>query len=305
VNGVVFPGQGTQRTGMGERFHHLSARARAMYDEASSVLGRDVTELCFRGTPDELRDTRNAQVAVVVTNLAAYELLVESGRRADIVAGHSVGELSALAVAGCLDLAEVVLTVRERASLMSAVEVPGTMAAVTGLDADRVEALCSEADETVVAAAYNSLTNTVVSGTSAGVAAVVEGARRSGGRVSPLPVSHAFHSPLMAPALAAWDQHVRGLTFRDPHTPIVTNVSGTLTRDGQEIRQAIIDQLTKAVQWRRTMSTFRAARVETVIEAGHSRFLTGLARDTADAVPTVSLLHPRTLAGLLSAGVRP
>lgn len=304
MRAFVFPGQGTQRTGMGERFANLSPAAHERYVRAGELLGRDVAALCFRAPPEVLRDTRNAQVAVVVTNLAALELVRSVGCRADVVAGHSVGELSALVAAGCLSADDAVRTVDVRAGLMGGVRARGSMASVRGLDVDRVEAICREvAPGQVVVAVVNDERDVVVSGPDALVRAVERGARDGGARVAGLEVSHAFHSPSMAEVRVPWEAHVSSLTLHPLDLPVVLNVTGEATTDLSVVRQALIDQVTAPVRWWQSLDTMRALGVDDVLEVGHSRFLSGLARRSI-GVSAASLIEPRAVHDLMEGAVR-
>jgi len=294
---------------MGERFHHLSAGARSVFEEASDVVGRDVAALCFRAPPDELRDTRNAQIAVVVTGLAAYELASEWGFRPEVLAGHSVGELAAVVAAGCLDLTTGIRAVRERAELMGAVPTPGTMAAVGGVDPALLAQLCSSVRDTgqVAVAVYNSDANTVIAGDVHAVEAVVAAVKAEGGMARPLDVSHAFHSPLMEPMAAAWSDHVQTLPLRDPKVPIVGNVTAAPLRTASDVREELTAQVLSPVRWAQSLACLGALGVRAAVELGDTRVLAGFSRSATPPLKTISLGHPqgiRSLARLVEEGGR-
>lgn len=299
----LFPGQGTQRTGMGERFFHLSGGAKAVFSTASEVLERDIAALCFRAPPDVLRDTTNAQVAVVVTGLAAYEVAAEMGFNPDVVAGHSVGELAAIAVAGCLDLPDVLLAVQRRAELMGALPRVGGMAAIGGIGETRLAELCERAAEVgrVGIAVHNSDTNVVVSGDVDGVSAVCDAVRAEGGKATVLEVSHAFHSPLMTPVAAPWAEYLDGVAFRDPKTPVIGNVSGQPLHTAADVCTELADQVVRPVRWADSLRRLSAMGVELAVELGDTRALTGMSRNVTPPLETISLGDPKGLRALAQA----
>lgn len=292
MRALLFPGQGSQRTGMGEQLFHVSSRARALYGFASEVLDLDVAALCFRAPPAVLTDTRNAQIAITVTNLAAHEVLLEAGISSDIVAGHSVGELSAVVAAGCLDLTDGLRAVARRAELMGSVTVPGAMVAVTGCPRSRAAAVCDDvAGSTgpVVVAVVNSDVHLVVSGADGAVEEVVRRLREPGVRTQRVAVSHAFHSPLMAPVVGEWRRYLGGLRFADPRVPVVTNVTGEVLESGSSVRDALVAQVTAPVRWRDCLVTMVRRGVETAVETGDSRFLARFSRRVDPPLPTMTV----------------
>ena len=309
MRAALFPGQGAQRPGMGEWFHHRSARARELFRRAGDVLGRDMAELCFRAPASELRDTRQAQVAMVVHSLAGHEVLDEHGWTPDIVAGHSVGELTAAIVAGALGFEVGLQAVARRAELMASVPEAGAMTAVVGLAPEAVAGLCEEragdgldrdasGSHRVVVAVTNSATNTVVSGSVDGIEAVEHAARDRGARVSRLPVSHAFHSPLMEPAAAAWAAHLAEVPLAAPRVPVVVNATGRPVTDAASLRSALAGQMTGRVRWHESLLTLRAMGVSTAVEVGDTRVLTAFARGVGGGLRALSLSDRRTLGAL-------
>ncbi|MEW9555570.1 ACP S-malonyltransferase [Nonomuraea sp. NPDC050783] len=296
--GYLFPGQGTVRVGMGAWLRRRPV-ARDRLDLVDTLLDRPITPLCARGPLDRLVATEHAQVAVTACNLAALAVLEEEGHRAAVVAGHSVGELSALHAAGALTLADTVRLVGTRAALMAAVGERGGMRAVMGLPVERVEELAEAASvpgEPVVVALENAPGHVVVSGVPFALdrlAALATDATK----VVPLQVGNAFHSPLMAPALPGWAEAVRATTLREPRVPVVPNVTGEPTTDVATLREALIGQLTGRVLWTRTVAAVDA--IATGVEVGDSKVLTGLSR-RAEA-RCLSMSDPGTLRRLAKA----
>lgn len=301
MRAVVFPGQGSQRPGMGEKLFHLSSRVRSFYRDASDVLGIDTEALCFRSTPAELTETHNAQIAITVTNLASYELFRETNEPPDLVAGHSVGELSAVAVAGCLSTEDVLRAVAVRAALMASLGPGGAMQAISGCPAVTVEAACSSVTDLgpVGVAVYNTDLQLIVSGCEAAVDEVAHRLRRPGVRATKLAVSHAFHSPLMLPVIGDWRAYLEQLIFDDPAVPVVANVTGEALGDGTAVREALIAQITAPVLWAGSLATIANSGVGTVIEAGEGRYLGRLSRQVSPLlrpVPLLKAVDPQRLA---------
>ncbi|MFI9008204.1 ACP S-malonyltransferase [Actinosynnema sp. NPDC053489] len=277
--GFVFPGQGTARVGMGGWLRRDPAGA-AVIARADELLPEPVSELCARGPLDKLVNTLHAQPAVTACNLAALAVLRERGVEPDVVAGHSVGEVSALCAAGVLDVDTAVRLVATRSRLMADLPDTGGMSAVMGLPPDRVEELVAEAarpGEPLVVGLENAPDHAVVSGATAAVARLAELAAAAGARkVVPLKVSNAFHSPLMAGALDGWAEAVRATPMSPPRVPVVPNATAEPTTDLPTIVDALIAQLTARVRWTATMHAL--ADVETLVEVGDSKVLTGLLR---------------------------
>ena len=296
--GVMFPGQGTQRTGMGR----LAERsAPEVFDLGSEVLGRNLRDLCFRCPARELVLTQNAQVAVFTCNAASAEALRAEGHRPVLAVGHSVGELNALCEAGVMSLEEGFRLVATRGELMGRVRTAGTMAAIVGLGSAAVERICAEVRERtcVVAALFNGPVNTVVSGTVEGVEECARIALREGARkVTRLEVSSAFHSPLMAEVAGEWRAVVERLKLRAPCIPVVLNATGAACDDADEIRRALVAQLTEPVRWVAAVRSATRLGVRTLVEAGDSKVLSALVRAITPQVACVPMQDPRALARL-------
>ncbi|MFD7658231.1 ACP S-malonyltransferase [Actinosynnema sp. NPDC059797] len=292
--GFVFPGQGTARVGMGGWLRRDPVGA-AVVARADELLPEPVSELCARGPLDRLVDTLHAQPAVTACNLAALAVVRAAGVEPDVVAGHSVGEISALCAAGVLDVDTAFRLVGVRARLMADLPGAGGMTAVLGLDPQRVEELAAEAarpDEPLVVGLENAPDHTVVSGAVGAVDRLAGLAAAAGARkVVALKVSNAFHSPLMAGALDGWAEAVRATPMSPPRVPVVPNATAEPTTDLPTIVDALIAQLTARVRWTETMRAL--ADTGTLVEVGDSKVLTGLLRGVG--VRCASLADPAAL----------
>ena len=281
MTAYVFPGQGAQFTGMGRSTYELSGLAKSLYDQADEVLGYALTQVMFGGSDEELRQTRITQPAIFVQSAIAY-LTAEERPQPDAVAGHSLGEYTALVAAGTLTFADALRLVRERAEAMqeAADAQPGTMAAVLGLDDALIESACAEIEEVVVPANYNSPGQLVISGTEEGIATATKVLQDLGARrVLQLPVGGAFHSPLMAPASDRLRAAIEETVFRPAGCPVYQNVDAKPSVDPTTIRTKLIDQLTGAVRWTQTVTAMQAAGVDRFVEVGgKGGILAGLIR---------------------------
>ncbi|PAP75256.1 ACP S-malonyltransferase [Rubrivirga marina] len=282
----LFPGQGSQAPGMAADLTEIP-EARAILDEADDVLGFSLTELMFGDDAEVLKPTEITQPALYAHSLAANAALAARGVKPDLAAGHSLGEWSALAAVGALSFADGLQAVRRRGELMAqAGDVrPGAMSAVLGLDAEALEAVCQEATEAgegeVVPANYNDPGQIVISGDApaverAGAAASEAGARR----VVPLPVSGAFHSPLMKFARDGLKETLDALEIRVPSCPVVLNVTAEPTTDPDAIRLRLLDQLTAPVRWAQSLERMQAEGATRFVEVGTGKVLSGLVRRT-------------------------
>ena len=289
MTAFLFPGQGSQKPGMGADLYAHFPAARARFDEADAVLGFALTEVMFaegESAAEPLKRTEITQPALYVHSLAAYAVLEEHGRLPDMAAGHSLGEYSALAATGTLTFADGLQAVRRRGELMAqAGEArPGAMAAVLGLDAALLERVCAEAsgdDGVAVPANYNDPGQIVISGDPAAVERAGEGAKAAGAkRVVPLPVSGAFHSPLMAFAHDGLAAALEALPIHPPRCPVYLNVTAAPSTDPDEIRRRLLEQLTAPVRWTQTLERMRADGAERFLEVGSGNVLSGLARRT-------------------------
>ncbi|MCA2220972.1 ACP S-malonyltransferase [Nonomuraea aurantiaca] len=290
--GFLFPGQGTVRVGMGAWLRRRPV-ARARLDEVDALLAQPITPLCARGPLERLVATEHAQVAVTACNLAALAVLLEEGFEPLVVAGHSVGELSALHAAGVLTLADTVRLVELRSRLMAEVGVTGGMHAVMGLPVEEVEALAAEAgsaDEPLVVGLENAPGHVVVSGALPALDRLGKLATRAS-KIVPLRVGNAFHSPLMAAAVPAWAEAVRAAPMSAPLVPVVPNVTGEPTTDLATLRDALVAQLTGRVRWTDTVSAVE--EFAPGVEVGDSKVLAGLSRRAG--ARCLSLAEPATL----------
>ena len=289
MTAFLFPGQGSQKAGMGADLYEAFPAARARFDEADDVLGFALTEVMF-GAGDEaaerLRQTEITQPALYVHSLAAFAVLEEKAHAPTMAAGHSLGEYSALAAAGALSFADGLRAVRRRGELMARAGTvrPGAMAAVLGLDAAAVEKACADAStdgEVAVPANYNDPGQLVISGDPAAVARAGEAAKAAGAkRVVPLPVSGAFHSPLMGFARDGLAEALAALTISAPRCPVYLNVTAAPETDPEAIRRRLLEQLTAPVRWAQTLQRMHADGATRFVEVGAGNVLAGLARRT-------------------------
>ena len=279
----MFPGQGSQQVGMGRELAALYPVAQETFDEADAALGYKLSQLCFEGPEDQLKLTEITQPAILTVSIAAWRVLQSQGMTPSYVAGHSLGEYSAHVAAGTLSFADAVRTVRNRGKYMQeAVPVGvGAMAAILALSAEKVEEICAEAaqGEVCQAANLNSPDQTVISGNTAAVERAAGLAKQRGAkRAILLPVSAPFHCALMQPAQdrLAGDLHV--LEFHHTEMPVMCNVDAALVTTGDQSRDALIRQVTGAVQWVKSMRALIALGVENFVEVGPGKVLSGLMR---------------------------
>lgn len=277
--GFLFPGQGSQYVGMGADLCDRYSEAKDVYARAADVLEFDISEVSFQGPEEKLRQTRYTQPAILVHSLAVLAVL----KRLEpaLCAGHSLGEYSALYAAGSLDFDSVVKLVRRRAELMAeeGERNPGTMAAVLGLEAPAVEALCAEVGGTVVCANYNEPKQTVVSGEIPAVKKVVELAPTRGAlKAVLLPVSGAFHSPLLEQSARTFAEYLAGFSISEPRCPVIANVTGKSVTAAADIRACLTAQLRSPVRWVQTMLTAKELGCREFVEPGPGKVLTGLAK---------------------------
>lgn len=279
----IFPGQGSQKVGMGQALANAFPECRAVFDEADAALGEPLSRLCFEGPDDQLRLTENTQPALLTTSIAAARLLDARGIRPAVMAGHSLGEYSAHVAAGTFSIADAVRIVRRRGRYMQeAVPVgTGAMAAVLGLDRDLVAQACAEAaeGEVVSPANLNAPGQVVISGTSGGVLRAGERARALGARrVVPLPVSAPFHCALMRPAEERLAPELRAMAVSTPRVPVVANVDAQMKTDAASAIEALVRQVSAPVRWEEVVSVLASAGVRAYVEVGPGTVLSGLVR---------------------------
>jgi [acyl-carrier-protein] S-malonyltransferase len=276
----LFPGQGSQYAGMGQALAQQAPEAAAVFAAADQALGEPLSRLCFEGPEAELTLTANTQPAVLTVSIAAARALAERGVTPDFVAGHSLGEYSALVAAGGMEFKDAVKVVRRRGELMQEA-VPageGAMAALLGLEPAVVEAACKEAAQGEVCspANFNAPGQIVIAGHTAAVERACALAAARGGKAIPLPVSAPFHCSLMAPAQETLQWDLWNTFFSELNLPLVTNVDAELIEGAEEARDALIRQVTAPVQWERSMRELLKRGVTLFVEVGPGRVLSGL-----------------------------
>ncbi len=284
----VFPGQGAQFSGMGKDLYENNAEAKALFERANEVLGFRITDIMFSGTDAELKETKVTQPAVFLHSVVMAKSLNVTP---DAVAGHSLGEFSALVVAGVLSFEDGLTLVSKRAQAMQAAceAVPGTMAAVLALSDEAVEGICESTDGVVVAANYNCPGQLVISGEIEAVDAACEAAKAAGARRAlRLPVGGAFHSPLMAPAREELAQAIADAPFAEPSCPIYQNVDAKPYSDAAAIKENLIAQLTSPVRWTQIVENMVADGVGEFTELGPGAVLQGLIKKVSAEVAVES-----------------
>ncbi|CAN5439560.1 ACP S-malonyltransferase [soil metagenome] len=298
MRALLFSGQGSQYVGMAKDLYESVRSMRTIIDHANDVLGYPLSNIMFDGPEESLRETRYTQPALFVHEAALVDHLREV-LHADAVAGHSLGEYSALYAAGVLTFDDALQLVQLRAQLMfdAGTKIPGTMAAVVGMDDLAVRALCDELNgidgNVIVAANFNSPGQVVISGSAEYLRACMPRFKEAGAKiVKELLVSGAFHSPLLADAQAPLAERMRATTFNDASVDVYCNVSGTAERNGSALRDAAISQLTSPVQWTQTLLSMHAAGITHYTEIGPGKVLQGLVKrsvtaTTIDGIDTI------------------
>jgi [acyl-carrier-protein] S-malonyltransferase len=306
----IFPGQGSQAVGMGRALYAAEPAARAVFEAVDEALGLALSRLIFEGPEDQLRLTENAQPALMATSLAALRTLeAKSGRRlaefADCVGGHSLGEYSALAAAGSLRIDDAARLLRLRGRAMqTAVPVgEGAMAAILGLELETVEMLAAEARGAGVCdvANDNAPGQVVLSGAKEAVEQAVGLAKGAGGRAMLLAVSAPFHCRLLVPAAEAVRAALAGITLAVPAVPLISNVSAAAERDPAAIAGLLVEQVTARVRWRECLLTMAGRGVQTTLELGAGRVLSGLIKRTLPGVTGIALGTPEEIDAYLAA----
>ncbi len=299
----VFPGQGSQYVGMGRDLYEAYDQARAIFDQADEVLGFALSELCFEGPQDVLTDTINAQPALLTVSIACLQALEEAARAAGLklptpvfTAGHSLGEYSAFVAAGALTFADAVRLTRERGRLMKEAgdRAPGSMAAILNLEAAILEEICRAASQetggVVQVANYNSPAQIAISGDKPTLERAMALAQERGARrVIPLPVSAAFHSPLIEPIVDEFRQAVEKVSLQGAAIPVVANASAQPLTRAADIKQEMVKQLTASVRWTESVQYMIGQGVTRFVEIGPKNVLTGLIRRTDKSVKTANV----------------
>jgi [acyl-carrier-protein] S-malonyltransferase len=291
----IFPGQGSQKVGMGKDLYDSSEAARLVFQEADKVLGFSISKLCFEGPEEELRATKNAQPALVTMSIAAYQAAIQSVDISKVVspafvAGHSLGEYTALVLAGVIDFASAVYLARERGRLMfeAGQKVQGAMAAIIGLDENKVKAVCCESGTWL--ANINCPGQLVISGAKENIDKAMEIAKtRGAARAIPLQVSGAFHSPLMEPAIEGLSAAMAKLNFKDATIPVVANVSAVSVTSAEEIKEELLKQLRSIVQWQGSVEYMLKNKTSVFMEIGAGNILSGLVKRIDKNVRTINI----------------
>lgn len=290
MKAYVFPGQGAQFSGMGKDLYENSAQAKALFAQANEILGFDIQQIMFEGSDEELKQTKVTQPAIFLHSVILASCL-GADFKPEMVAGHSLGELSALVASGCLKFEDGLRLVYQRAlAMQKACEaVPSTMAAILGLDDEIVEQICAEVDGIVVAANYNCPGQLVISGAIPAVETACAKLTEAGAkRALILPVGGAFHSPLMEPAREELAAAIAATEFATPICPVYQNVTAAAVTDPKEIKENLMAQLTAPVRWTQTMQQMIADGATEVIEVGPGKVLQGLFKKVDRAFPCSS-----------------
>jgi [acyl-carrier-protein] S-malonyltransferase len=296
----TFPGQGSQRPGMGRPW--AGEESWELVGEASAIADRDLERLLLDADAEELKDTRNAQLCTFVSSLVVLDAIERTGLDAMYCAGHSLGEYTALVATGALSFDEGVQLVAERAEAMHAAgqDQPGTMSAVLGLDDDDVEIACRRADSDVWVANFNAPGQVVIAGSPEGVASAAANAKDLGAKkVLPLPVSGAFHTPFMAPARDRLRKAIADAKPRDTDVPVISNVDALAHDKGDDWASLLSAQLCSPVRWRQCLIALDDAGVTTLVELGPGGVLTGMAKRTIPNATAISVTNPDEVDSLL------
>jgi len=305
----IFPGQGSQKAGMGKDLAEGFPEAKAVFDQVDAALGEKLSTLCFEGPDDQLKLTANTQPSILTVSSAVAAILAKAGIVPDFVAGHSLGEYSALVAAGAISAPEAARAVRARGTFMQEA-VPagqGAMSAVLGLAPAQVKEICdaiaAETGGVVSPANYNEPSQTVIAGSAAAVELAGVRLKEAGAkRVLPLPVSAPFHCALMAPVKAQLEPVLRAVAWKAPAVPVVTNVEAKGNRDVARIVPLLVEQVTAPVRWIECVEELSRLGVTRVVEVGPGKVLSGLAKRIAQGIETFNVEDraslEKTLAGL-------
>jgi [acyl-carrier-protein] S-malonyltransferase len=304
----IFPGQGSQATGMGKALHDAFPEARAVFDAVDAALGEKLSTLCFEGPDEKLKLTANTQPCILTVSAAAAAVLAARGVKPDLVAGHSLGEYSALVAAGALSAADAARAVRARGTFMQEA-VPagqGAMSAVLGLEPERIRLICESVQaatgKVVSPANYNDPNQTVIAGEASAVALAGEKLKEAGARrVMPLPVSAPFHSALMEPVKARLEPVLRAIAWSQPAVPVVTNVEAKANRATDRIVPLLLAQVSAPVRWIESVHELARLGGVKVIEVGPGNVLSGLVKRIDKAIEVHSVSDPASLEKTLAA----
>lgn len=292
MKAYVFPGQGAQFEGMGKDLYESSEIAKELLEKANDILGFRITDVMFEGTAEELKETKVTQPAIFLHSIVKAKMVGESFQP-DVVAGHSLGEFSALVAAGAMSFEDGLKLVSQRAlAMQKACEIQeSTMAAILGLDDEVVEKICAEIDEVVVPANYNCPGQLVISGSIEGINKACEALTAAGAkRAMVLQVGGAFHSPLMEPAREELQAAIEATEFKTPNCPIYQNVDAKPTTDAEVIKANLIAQLTAPVRWTQTMLNMIADGVTAFVEVGGTgKVLQGMIKKVDRKMPTETI----------------
>jgi len=304
--GLVFPGQGSQSVGMGRALYDAHPAAQTIYKEASAVLGYDVAELCFNGPAERLNLTEYTQPALLTASIAALRTLEPAGLKPVAVAGHSLGEYSALVAAGGLTFTAAAVLVQKRGRYMAEAVPPGSglVAAILGLASDAVRDACREASSVgvVAAANFNSPGQVVIAGEKAAVEKAIEAAKARGAKKAiPLPVSVPVHTPLMQSAADRLAKDVEATSWSDLTAPLINNAEAKALRTVAEVKASLIRQLPSSVLWEDSIKTMHGMGVTTFIEVGPGTVLSGLIKRIVPDAKTLNVQDPASLEATLKA----
>lgn len=304
--GLLFPGQASQFPGMGKELHDEFPAAREVFDEASEALGISLSDLCFRGSKEDLRLTENTQPAIFTVSAAAYRVLAaETGIRPLCAAGHSLGEYSALVASGALSLSDTVRLLRSRGRYMQEAVPPGegAMAAVIGLPPETVKGICRDAGRkgVVEPANFNGGDQIVISGSAVAVAAACEAAKSAGAKnVMPLPVSAPFHCSLMQPAALRLAPELGAASTGKFSFPVIANVTAEAYPQGMGVAETLVRQIVSPVRWEECVRRMRAMGVTSFLEVGPGKVLSGLVRRIERDVTATAFCGPADLPGAMA-----
>ncbi|WP_018249678.1 ACP S-malonyltransferase [Orenia marismortui] len=300
----IFPGQGSQKVGMGFDLAEEFSAVKEIFEEADNSIDIDVSKLCFEGPEEDLKKTANTQPAILATSIAIYRLLLEKGIEPDVVAGHSLGEYSALVAGGVLDFPDAIKLVRKRGQLMTEADPSGkgTMAAIIGLTADEVEKVCEEGGQygVVEPANFNCPGQVVISGEKEAVTKAADLAKDAGAKKAiVLNVSGPFHSSLMKSAGDKLAKELEEVNFNDAKIPVVTNINAKFTTQAEEFSNALIKQISGSVRWEESIKAMIEDGVDTFIEVGPGRVLKGFMRRIDRSVTALNIEDLRSLNKIL------